>query len=168
MAYTYTFEEAGVGLRTSNGRLISSTGHDVFGLLYGIYVGMLVLYAYAKLELASIDKRSKLAKRLWLYAICLWLLFHFIALPWRIYSNYFDILFLVALILVSYIAIFIPEAMLLSKIQIYRASNLYAKVLKLKSENEIKAFGMDALLNYIQNLPPNIIPLRENKVHLDI
>jgi hypothetical protein len=163
MDYTFTFNQAGFGLMTQGGTIISSSGHDFLGVLFGIYVGIVVIYVYAKLELVSNDKRGILARRIWLYAASLWILFHVSALPFRIFHQYFNILLLLALILVSYIVIFVPEAMLLSKIQIYRASELYNKVLSIKSEKEIDDFGMHSLLDYIKNLPPNILRMLERK-----
>ncbi len=96
-----------------------------------------------------------MAKKLWIIASSLILLFWLLTLPWVPVATYKMVLAMVSLIFISYIAMKIPEGMLISHTQITRAIYLYQKVQR--DDTDIFSHGPDSLIDYLKNLPEDII-----------
>ncbi len=78
-------------------------------------------------------------------------------LPWFTFIPLPNALVLATLVIISYIAFIVPEGLLLSHVQILRAISLYKEMKILSPEQATKRYGSHSLVEYLQNLPPELI-----------
>ena len=142
-------------------------GEDIFNFLWqlGGWIMFLtfatLIYVYSTTKPLIMDKAIILAKRLWIIFGCMALITaSMIILSLSLFMQFWELnrfLFLLATIFLVYIAIRYPEAVLISHAQLNRALNVYSSVVSLKTEKEIQDFGMSTLVDYIKQLPLELL-----------
>ena len=158
MPHTHsTYYPFGAGIMTSGGVIIYSTAHGILRLLFHMYVWAILLYAYWTVKPVYSSERIILARRLMIFAGLIGLIYMILSLPWLPEIPLLNAILFVGFGLVIYVAIRIPEGLVLSQVQIIRAVGLYKQVKDLSSELAVKRFGMPSLVEYLQNIPPEII-----------
>ncbi|MCE7734466.1 MAG: hypothetical protein GPJ54_06285 [Candidatus Heimdallarchaeota archaeon] len=146
---------AGISIK---GHFIHGTSYRVFSDLFRIFVMLLILRAYIRVVPVNETSRIKFAKQLWIIASSLHLIYLFSILPWGITNQWPGILNMISSLLILVIIVFIPEAALISKVQLLRANKLYNKLAYTKlaeKASEVK-FGADSIFNYLENLPSDV------------
>ncbi len=143
----------GAGVKTEGGTIILSSSYNQLWYLFLIFTLVLLIYSYIKVNPFNPTKRIILAKKLWLAAWISYGLYAVIGIGLNFLFDLGNIFILLAVLIVGYIAFRIPEAMLISEIQILRAFDLYNKVNDLTTEEEKSEFGMSKLVDYLLNLP---------------
>ncbi len=152
-----TYYPFGAGIMTTGGVIIYSTAHGILRLLFHMYVWAILLYAYWTVKPVYSSERIILARRLMISAGVIGLIYMILSLPWFPDIPLLNAILIIGFGLVIYVAIRIPEGLVLSQVQIIRAVSLYKEVKDLSSELAIKRFGMPSLVEYLQNIPPEII-----------
>ena len=152
----------GAGIETNSGVILHSTSYTFLSTLYSLYSTGILLYAYITIKPQYPSQKVVLAKKMWIIVASLIFVYSLCGIPW-IY-NYFNsimamnfnfslVFVLIAEIMCACIAIFIPESLLISHVQLMRAHKLYEKVQGLKSSEEIARFGMETLVEYLKSIP---------------
>ncbi len=158
MPRTYSdYYPKGAGLVTDGGVTVLSTSHYTLATLYRLFGAVLLLYAYSSVRPISPSERIKLSRRLWIANSVILLVWTIYLLPGVPHIPYMNGLILVILIIVAYIAIFIPETMLISHVQLLRALELYKKVQQVDTRREIEAFGTESIVRYLERIPANLL-----------
>ncbi|UCG04090.1 MAG: hypothetical protein JSW11_08895 [Candidatus Heimdallarchaeota archaeon] len=109
------------------------------------------------------DKRVKIARMLWIISGCFLLLAPLFGIIYVMsgYANVWEDLMyvfsLVGILLIAYVTIRYPEAVLFSHAQIIRAFTVYEKVVSLKSGDPIHEYGVSALVDYLKRIPQDLI-----------
>ena len=117
----------GAGLKI-NGVIIYSTAFRYWGELYRLYSIGVLLYAYITVKPIIHSSKINLAKRLWIL-IWILLLIHAISLfPWFDFTNIVDIFLIGGGLILAFISIRMPEAILISESQLIRLKELYDKI----------------------------------------
>lgn len=156
------FHPKGAGLKTPGGVILNSSSHRLLSDLYSLYTAGILGYTYIKIKPIHPTKKIVITKRLWLIIWSLVFVYGILGLPWvfhflsSIISSFSTIRFLLILIaevLSAFIAIMIPESMLISQTQVLRAQKLYKQVQQFHSKQEIKEFGMESLVEYLKHIP---------------
>jgi hypothetical protein len=153
----------GAGYILEDGTLILGTGYNFLLMSYEVFVFSLILYIYVTTPFVVDTDRVRKIQKLWITAISLYLLRGLITLVYQLSSSDFvdfysmySVFLLSSVALVAYIAITHSEAVLLSHIQLFRASKLYLKIVEMKSEGELIEFGMSSVVDYMKNIPPDL------------
>ncbi len=116
-----------------NDRIIIGQGYEFFAQAYRIYAFSLIFYSYKRAKIFANEVGSLKTRRILLYGIILILVFPLVAIG-QMFQLYdpepynqliLHFLDLGAMVIVAYIAIFKPETLLLSKVQILRAGDLW-------------------------------------------
>ncbi|MFX1515603.1 MAG: hypothetical protein ACFFC6_04780 [Promethearchaeota archaeon] len=135
--------------------LINTLGH-----LYRIGALIFAIYVYTTVNILIEDVRLERVRKLWILVGLLLILFPIqrigLILNFWGTNDFIEIMSTTGLILVALIALIYPEFVLISKIQISKAINLYTEVLSFQSD-QIEDFGMKVLVNYLRRIPPEII-----------
>ncbi|UCG02931.1 MAG: hypothetical protein JSW11_02870 [Candidatus Heimdallarchaeota archaeon] len=152
------------------GVLLPDPSMRYFLFQLGIYNTLLVMavfiYIYSTIKPLIMDQRIVLAKRLWIVVGCLWIINPIILIgawfsPWPpVIFQFWDLFRLKLffnLILMVYITVRYPEAVLISHAQLNRALNVYSSVISLHTEKEVQDFGMSSLVAYIKQIPRELI-----------
>lgn len=151
-----TFYPNGAGV-TFRGTMIYSTSYRLLGDIYRLYVFLLLFYAYWNVEPVHGTKRVVLAKRLWITAIILHIIYLVVFLPGVSLNPITGLINITSLILITFITVRMPETILLSRVQLLRAVKMYHKISYLEEEDDdkptIKIFGIDAINEYLRGLP---------------
>ena len=152
----------GAGVNLTKDVILYSTSHNIFRVLYSLFAFFVMLYAYLTVEMAHKTPSISRSRNLWLVAIVNSIIYFTAILPWALAYIHFDvqIILSVALVIVAYSTLRIPEGMLMSHIQITRASFLYLKVQKMTSNEEKQSFGMESLVKYLHSLPKELMASR--------
>ena len=117
---------------------------------------------YLTTRYVIIDDRIRIARNLWIDAASLGcmrpilILGHNLSL-WTtdpLFPNLFNLL---GLAVIAYTTIRYPEAILLSKVQIIRAMNLYKAIQSLQTQKQVHEFGLASIVKYLKKLPPEIV-----------
>ncbi len=153
------FYPDGAGIKTSNGTIILSTDYYLLAIFFCTFIIVITLYAYIRLEPVCLTKITILSRKLWIFVYSTFIVWGIFMLPWAPkYSLEIGSGFLIGgLIVVVYMAIGIPESMLISQIQVRRAIKLYNKVQLLVTDKAIEEFGMKSLVEYLKNIPREMI-----------
>lgn len=140
------------------GYFIHGTSYRLISDLYRIFVILLILRAYIRVIPVNETYRIKTAKRLWILASGLHLAYLLTILPGGIANQWPGIFNMISSLLILFITLFIPEATLISKIQLLRASKLYTKLAyTAMAEKAAEAkFGADSIFTYLENLPSDV------------
>ncbi|MFX0123844.1 MAG: hypothetical protein ACFFAE_09420 [Candidatus Hodarchaeota archaeon] len=158
MSHNYSsYYLQGACLVTQGGVIISSSGFNFLSNMFDIFVVALLLYAYIKVQIVKPTAEIIRAQRLLIIAAGILLIYTIIVLPWFIFIPLPNALVLITLVIVSYIAIRVPEGLLLSHVQILRAIGLYKEMKVLSPEQATKRYGSHSLVEYLQNIPPEFI-----------
>lgn len=158
-----SYHPLGAGVETVNGVVLYSSSYLFLGTLYLLFCMAILLYAYITIELPIKTQKMIRTKKLWVVVWTLILIYGILHVPWvfvflQLKTTTLVNLFPLAGELISaLIAILIPESMLISHAQILRAVNLYKEVIVLSPEQATKRFGSPSLVEYLQNIPPEII-----------
>lgn len=136
---------------------------NVLSHFYRIFALIFAVYAYTTVEILIKDRRVERARKLWILVGLLLILYPIVQIGetysvWGsndIYSI-IEIISTAGLLLVAFIALKYPEFVLISKIQITKALNLYTKVTSFQAD-QIDEFGMKSLVNYLRQIPPELI-----------
>lgn len=155
----YTFSGThpfGAGVKTEGGNIIISSSYGQLWYLFLIFVNILLIYSYIKVIPINPTKRIILARRLWLIAFISYLFYAVIGIGLNLLFDLANIFILLAVLIVGYIAFRLPEAMLISEVQILNAFDLYDKIRDLTTDEKRAEFGLSQLVNYIQSLPSDL------------
>ncbi|MHA2503665.1 MAG: hypothetical protein ACXAE3_12435 [Candidatus Kariarchaeaceae archaeon] len=140
--------------------LLYSSSFRLLGDLFGIFVFGYMFYTYYLITPLIQYYRIIQARRLWLVAISLFLGSLFLSLP-GIYVTLGallpTILLMFAFMILTYVAVFIPEALIMSEVLIFRMHRLY----DLLDENEdgsvnIPVYNIAGILSYLASLPQDL------------
>ena len=156
----------GAGLSV-NGLIIFSTAHNIIRIFYSIYVISIALYSCLTVKPFYETKKIILAKRLWIIAAAILLIYFTLVIPWLyVYIQGIGIdiqlLIVISVGLVAYIAIIIPEGLLLSQSQIYRALELYQRIHEVPTEEALLRIGLPSLVEYLKSIPKDLIKTLED------
>ncbi|UCG00937.1 MAG: hypothetical protein JSW11_15135 [Candidatus Heimdallarchaeota archaeon] len=158
MSHNYSsYYPQGAGLITQGGVIISSTGFNFLSNMFDFFVVALLLYAYIKVQIVQPTAEIIRARRFLIIAAAILSIYTIIVLPWFTFIPLPNALVLITLVIVSYIAFRVPEGLLLSHVQILRAIGLYKEMKVLSSEQATKRYGSHSLVEYLQNIPPELI-----------
>ncbi|MCE7735543.1 MAG: hypothetical protein GPJ54_11740 [Candidatus Heimdallarchaeota archaeon] len=149
----------GAGVTINGDVILYSTSHNIIRVFYSLFAFFIMLYAYLTVDLAHKTSAIVRGRKLWLIAIINSLLYFTAILPWVLIHIHFDVQIILSLglILVAYVNLKIPEAMLMSHVQLTRASFLYHKVRKMTEVEAQKQLGMESLVRYLQSLPQHLL-----------
>lgn len=138
-----------------NGIIIYGTQFRIFGDLFRIYAVGFLLYAYITAKPLNPTPRILTAKKIWI-VVWIMLLLHAIVLfpPFGAsgLANLVGFILIIAGALITYIAIFIPEAILISRVQVQRIFDLYDKLQKASSDEEIEKLQIESLMMYLKSV----------------
>lgn len=143
----------GAGFIAANGNIIYSTHYPILGTMFRVYIGVLLTYSYSTISLVHPTNKIIQARKLFMYTSLIWFLSYTMTLPWINYIRFLDFTLSIGMILILYIFFIIPEGVLLSHAQITRASKLYDKVQNITPTRNLKNFGFNSIIEYINSLP---------------
>ena len=151
----------GAGLAV-NGLIIFSTAHNILRVFFSIYVFLIALYSLLTAKPFYETKKVILARRLWIVAAVILLQYCILVIPWLyVYIQGIELniqlLIVISMSIVAYIAIMIPEGLLLSHAQIYRALELYQRVQNVPTEEALISIGLPSLIEYLKSIPKDLI-----------
>ncbi|MHA2247083.1 MAG: hypothetical protein ACXADY_19215 [Candidatus Hodarchaeales archaeon] len=132
--------------------------------LFRVVALLVAIFIYLTVEHIIVDKRVTRARNFWIITAIIFLIppISTLGVWWNIWvgnpliaiiSNITNF----AIIFVAYIVIRYPESVLISKVQVVRALDLYKTVQSTTSNDELKEFGMPTLVNYIKKIPPELL-----------
>ena len=138
-----------------NNMIIYGTQFRIFGDLFRIFAVGLLLYAYITAQPLNPTPKILRAKKIWI-VVWIMLLLHAIVLfpPFgaTALANLVGLILIIAGILITYIALFIPEAILISRVQVQRVFDLYSKLQKASSDEEIEKLQIESLMLYLKSV----------------
>ena len=148
----------GAGITTGEGIIIFSTAYYFLRIPFVIYIASTSLYVYLTTKPAYITIRTTRARMLWLFASGLFLLYHILTIPWIFQYIPFNIIIIliITICIVAYIAIFLPEGLLLSHAQFHRALSVYKKIQDQLLEQPPTFFERSSAVKYLQSVPPEL------------
>ncbi len=148
--------------------------HAIFHWLCYLLALMIGVLAYVTTKQVIEDERVRRAKNLWILGVLIPIIYYIeMILSWLSYWPYywaslpyepigfhlvvrtiglFSAIF--GIIIIAYVTIRYPEAIIFSYAQLIRASKLYQEIASLKSGRPIQEFGMDSLVKYLKSIPP--------------
>lgn len=147
----------GAGFMTKGGVIIYSTAHNILRVFYSIYIWILLLYAYWTVKPVHTSERIILARRLMISAIIMGLIYLVLCIPWFPYVPLLNAFLVLVFIIIAYVSIRIPEGLLISHTQILRVVKLYKEIKNLTPKQAVQRFGMPSLIDYLQNIPPELL-----------
>ncbi len=147
----------GAGFMTSGGIIIYSTAHNILRVLYSIYIWILLLYAHWTVKPVYSSDRIILARRLMICAVIAGFIYLILCLPWFPYVPLLNAFLILVFLVIAYVSIRIPEGLLISQTQILRVVKLYKEIKNLTSKQAVQRFGMPSLIDYLQNIPPELL-----------
>ena len=118
---------------------------------------IILFYSYVTIKPFFSTKSILLAKKLWILGWGLMLIWSIIILPWFEIISSPNIFLLLAIVPTTYIAFKIPEALLISHVQVVRATGLYNKVKSIENPEETSKFGSTSIIKYLQSIPDNLM-----------
>lgn len=147
-----TYFPEGAGLQI-NGIIIYSTGFRYIGEVYRLFCLSFLLYAYyfkARPFIKSLDEKIIKARKIWLF---IWILFylHALSLFFPFDFSLVGFILVIAGILIFYIAIFLPEGLLLSTVQLTRILPLYNFIISQSEKNPGNA-TIESIKSYLEIL----------------
>ncbi|MHA2253099.1 MAG: hypothetical protein ACXAD7_22235, partial [Candidatus Kariarchaeaceae archaeon] len=149
----------GAGITTSAGNMIYSTDYYYLTILFAFLILSVTLFVYIRLEPVYLTDKITLSRKLWIVAYSTFMIWGGFMLPWAPDDTLVvgSVFLVISLILIVYIALKIPESMLISKVQIRRAILLYDRVKQLTTKEEREEFGMGSLVDYLQSIPEELL-----------
>ena len=151
-----SYHPNGAGVMIADGFMLFSTSHRIICQLFFIYAFCVALYIYITIKPVVSTDRITLAHRLWIVAIVATIVYFVMELPWLPQIAFVNALLIVNFVLIAYIALRLPEAMIITEVQVGRAVRLYKKIQKLTTPKALKDFGMPELVKYLKNVPPEL------------
>lgn len=128
------------------------------------YIGLVSTFAfilvYASTKPIVKDRRTDTARILWVIVGFSWCVDFILKLV--AFDFFIEIFLLIQLkrlftsLVVVFITVRYPEAVLISQPQIIRAINLYQSIKSLETEQDIQNFGMTSLIDYIDRIPSEL------------
>lgn len=146
-----------VYLYTSAFRLISD--------LFSLFVFVHIIWMYSRVQLVASNPRTIFARRVWIVGLSFFLLSVICVFPG---VNQFlegiigtfpisETFQLMGLLVASYIALRVPETLLISHAQVLRVIDLYEEVTKQESkEFEDPSYGLEFIVNFLLSLPRSL------------
>lgn len=134
----------GAGIQTTDGIILAGTSYNQIWYVFLIYTLLIIIFSYFKVEPVQKTERIILAKRLWILTWSLYLMYAILGLIGLELANLFITL---SAVLLAIISIKIPESILISQVQLARASEIYKSVTEQSSDSEI---NMKSLENYFK------------------
>lgn len=135
--------------------------HLYFSHGFRMFTGIIFILAYLSIPLVSQAPVVRRGRRRWLLAAIIYSLYSLpIFVLYYLGPNFLfmrDIINLLAIIIIAYIAIKNPETMLLTKVQIVRASGLYRQVAENKIDEAKLRFSGRKVTEYLMNLPSDLV-----------
>ncbi|MCH8906430.1 MAG: hypothetical protein IH840_05000 [Candidatus Heimdallarchaeota archaeon] len=151
-----TYHPNGAGIKLSEESVLFSTSYYLLITLNSIFSILLLLYVYVKIIPIQQSPKIGKARKLWISSGILYLVYQVGQLPWIPNYQPLILIILIGLILMSYIAISIPEGLLISHTQVLRANKLYKRIKSSSFKSYDIRFPKQALIDYMQSLPSEI------------
>ena len=152
-----TYFPKGAGLVTQGGVVIYSSAHSFLADVYRILGACLLVYAYFTVKPVNPTPKILLSRSGWRIAALLLLAWCTLTVPWFPRFTYINSLLLILQIIIAYIAIFIPETMLISHAQVLRARYLYEKVFELQNIHRSGIISKSSIIDYMNALPIELL-----------
>ena len=152
-----TYFPKGAGLVTQGGVVIYSSAQPFLADCYRIFGACLLVYAYFTVKPVNPTSKILLSRSGWRIAAVLLLSWSIVTVPWFPRFTFINVLILVLQIIVAYIAIFIPETMLISHAQVLRARFLYEKVFESQRIHGSDIITMSSIVEYMNGLPIELL-----------
>lgn len=140
-----------------DGSIIYSSGNCLLGILFFQFVLILMIYAYMSITVVQDSVRVRKSKRLFIISWVIFLIWTIMISPWL--ADVFPLpnaLLIITIVIVSYISLELPEGVLISHSQLYRAKGLY-KLIEQNSRNPIRNSRMEELIRYLHSVPAHYI-----------
>ncbi|MHA2363561.1 MAG: hypothetical protein ACXAC7_06360 [Candidatus Hodarchaeales archaeon] len=137
--------------------------------LYRIFAAFLIFYAaYSEKPIKDTQRVNRCILGWKLVGLLLMLCGVFNLFVWSFFSNVdqsieffwlnlFSLTLLFVMMVIVWMAVFFPEALLFTQAQILRAIDLYETIQNLDSDQAVKDYGMNPLIDYLKSLPPDLI-----------
>ena len=142
-----------------HGYIIYSSSYHVLGALFHIYVYLNFVLVYLRIEPLNPTHEILLAKKLWIWGAIIGMIAWIAILPGLLYSPWIKLLPLISAVIVAYIVLRIPEAMLISYTQVLRASFLYSEIHSKALGSYSPSYSMERIIDYLNHLPSEILNL---------
>ncbi|MHA2248369.1 MAG: hypothetical protein ACXADY_25705 [Candidatus Hodarchaeales archaeon] len=158
--------DIGIGLITQNGVIIMARGFQFLAVVYRLFALLLFIFVHLTVEPAIQDSRINLAKKLWVVAALLacfrpiLIIGHSLKI-WTVTSSIVNLATLAGMLMIAYVAIRYPEALLLTHVQLIRAYNFYKKIKASKSTIPTAGYRFSSIVEYLQKVPEEILQQAE-------
>jgi len=139
------------------GRILYSSANLLLGILFFQFVLLLLIYSYMSITVVHDSPRVKKSKRLFVISWSVFLLWTILISPW--FAELFALpnaLLIITIVIVSYISLELPEAVLISHSQLYRAKGLYDIVIQ-NTKNPARNSRIEELVIYLRSIPAHYI-----------
>ncbi|MHA2298816.1 MAG: hypothetical protein ACXAEU_26530 [Candidatus Hodarchaeales archaeon] len=135
---------------------------------YRPFVCGLFVYAYLTSKQVEVEGRLKIAKYLWVCSfgligfsnlLLLGDVFMIAGWPLGIQNIIIPFLFaVIGMVITPFIAVFFPEAVLITHTQVTRATSIYNEIKngQLTETGKIPDFGVDKIISYLKSIPPDL------------
>ncbi|MDH5402077.1 MAG: hypothetical protein OEY49_06265 [Candidatus Heimdallarchaeota archaeon] len=133
-----------------NGSIIYSSAYHILSDFLFIGVSLLLTYSHIKIVPVKKTSRVETARKIWIIASFLLAVAWILTLPLSGFMMFSKYIVMVSALMVLYINIKIPEAVLISQYQIARVIELY-KVIKIE-DNYPKYYSIRSLKRYIESV----------------
>lgn len=142
----------GAGLTIGN-VIIYSTAFRYFGEIYRTIIILFLVWAYIKIKPVETSPRIIWAKRLWIISWLFVLIHAFSLFPWTNITDVVSIFLIISGVLIVFITLTIPEALLISHIQVYRLLKVYDSISKTDKTKYLSMVDQNKrLFDYLQSI----------------
>lgn len=151
----------GGGLEYDNTIILSSAYQGLMAI-YFVLITTFGVYAYAKIQLVNSTPRTRRAKKLWILTYIFFFLFSALRLPYITEINsewnylYGNVFATIGMALAIFTILTIPEAVLLSQVQVVRACSLYKMVHVYEDKNSLNTMGLNRIYDYIKLISDDV------------
>lgn len=156
---SYAFSDTGTGVAAAlkvGSMIIYGTQFRIFGDAFRLWAVGLLLYAYITAQPLNPTPKILKAKKIWIIVWVMILVHAIVLFPpfggYAIFATVVGLVLIIAGILITYIALFIPEAILISRVQVQRVFELYEKLQKASNEEEIEKLQIESLMLYLKSV----------------
>ena len=150
-----------IAIMTKNDNIILGQQFKFLSYTYLVFILVIFIYCYITADLVIKSDIAIKARLNWISSASALLI-----LPIMYIGHWFDIwtvnesvglgTFVLVALSIGIILIRYPEAVLITYTQLMRVIDLYSHVQSFEAEKEVKKFGMDRLVEYLQMLPPEV------------
>ena len=155
-------QDRGIGLITQNGVIVMARGYQFLAVCFRLFALLLFIFVHMTVEPATRDSRIDFARKLWILAASLacirpLLLIGHIFKLWTVTPTIINLSTLAGMVMIAYVTIRYPEALLLTQVQLVRAYNFYTKLKVSKSSISTTGYRFSSIVEYLQKIPEDIL-----------